>query len=55
MWYKVTATFESGKTRTYEVKGFTEAMMMVARLKATSDVVTSKDKLVDYKITKSED
>lgn len=52
MWCKIIAIYESGKTRSYEVNGMIEAMKMVARLKATSDVVTCKDHLIDYKITK---
>lgn len=55
MWYKLIATFENGKTISYELKGMTEVMRMVTRLKNTSEVVYCKNHLTGYKILKSED
>lgn len=54
MWYKVIATFESGKQLTYEKENLVEALKIVERLKATSEVVYCKDKMVKYSIKPSE-
>ena len=55
MWYKVIANFENGDVHSYEVKGMSEAIKVVARLKVTSEVVYCKNHLTGYKILKSED
>lgn len=55
MWYKVIANFENGDVHSYEVKGMSEAIKVVARLKVTSEVVYCKNHLIGYKILKSED
>ena len=54
MWHKVIATFESGKQITYEKENLVEALKIVERLKATSEVVYCKYKMVKYSIKPGE-
>lgn len=55
MWYKLIVNWSDNTSRTYELKGMTEVMKMLARIKTSNDVVFNKIKVVNYKIEKEED